>query len=104
MSAQTERQFQDAVVEYARLNGWLVYHPYDSRRSTFGFPDLTMARKGRVVFAELKTQTGKVRGEQQRWLEELTRGADGETHFPTERISVFLWRPSDWPEIERALR
>jgi hypothetical protein len=93
---QTERQFQDAVVEYGRQCGWLVYHPHDSRRSTFGYPDLTMARRGRVVFAELKTETGRLRVEQQRWLDALQPSG-------TE-VGVFLWRPSDWPEIEQVLR
>ena len=50
-----------------------------------GYPDLTLARDGVVLFAELKTQAGRLRPEQQRWLEIL----DGE-----------VWRPNDWPEVE----
>ena len=68
---QTEAQFQDAVIDYARQCGWLTYHPYDSRRSTSGFPDLTMVRRGRIVFAELKTEVGKLRTDQRRWIDEL---------------------------------
>ena len=39
---QTEDQWQSAVIEYARLMGWLVYHTHDSRHSEKGFPDLVL--------------------------------------------------------------
>lgn len=48
-----------SVVDAARLNGWLVYHTHDSRRSAEGFPDLVMLRLSRMVVAELKTPTAK---------------------------------------------
>ena len=98
---QTEAQFQRAVVEYARLRGWLVYHTYDSRRSQGGFPDLVMVRVGAqapmVVFAELKAEKGKLSREQDLWLGKLW-------HCETERMLVRVWRPSDWPEIEEVLK
>ena len=43
---ETEKGFQAAVVELARLRGWLVYHTYDSRRSAKGFPDLCWRAMG----------------------------------------------------------
>ena len=46
----TEAQFQEAVVQLARLTGWLVYHTFDSRRSQAGYPDLTLL-KGRTTDA-----------------------------------------------------
>ena len=55
----TEAQLQDAIVQMARVLGWLVYHTFDSRRSAAGFPDLVMVRNGRLIFAELKSATGK---------------------------------------------
>jgi hypothetical protein len=92
----TERQLQAAVVELARMLGWLVYHTYDSRRSLEGFPDLVMAhpRSGALLFAELKTARGKATPEQLEWLRVLAlRGA------------AFLWRPADLHDgsISRAL-
>ncbi|MGH2878933.1 MAG: VRR-NUC domain-containing protein [Solirubrobacteraceae bacterium] len=90
---QTEKQFQTAVVEYAELNGWLVYHTYDSRRSNPGFPDLVMARGYRLVFAELKSEKGRESRAQTEWLDALGRATP----------EVWLWRPSDWPEIEGVL-
>lgn len=91
---QTERAFQASVVRYARLMGWAAYHTYDSRRSDAGFPDLVLVRRPRVVFAELKSQRGRLRPAQRAWIEELRAcGQD-----------VFIWRPSQWQEVERVLR
>lgn len=91
----TEKAFQEKVLQYARLTGWLAYHPFDSRHSTEGFPDLVLARAGRIVFAELKSMAGQVRPEQQRWLDALALNPAVET---------FVWRPTDWPSVERTLR
>jgi hypothetical protein len=91
---QSEKQFQGAVVEYAELNSWLVYHTYDSRRSNPGFPDLVMVRDHRLVFAELKSEKGRESKAQTEWLDALGRSTP----------EVWLWRPSDWPEIESVLR
>ena len=84
----TEKAFQAAVIQLAQLAGWNVYHAFDSRRSAPGFPDLTLAKKGRVVFAELKSTRGTLSKAQARWLE----ATGGE-----------CWRPSDWPRIEAVL-
>ena len=94
----TEKQLQGAVVEYARLGGWLVCHTHDSRRSEPGYPDLCMVRDGRLVFAELKSAKGRTTTAQDDWLEALAEvGGCAE---------VYLWRPDDWSSgrIERCLR
>ena len=92
----TERQLQDAVVELARLLGWRLFHTFDSRKSEAGFPDLCLVRRGRLIFAELKTEVGVASQSQTAWLEDLSR-------TPAE---VFIWRPEHWTsgEIERRLR
>jgi hypothetical protein len=91
-SSISERDFMAEVIRHARRCGWLVYHTHDSRKSARGFPDLVMVRD-RVIFAELKTADGKTTGDQDTWLDSLrTAGAH-----------VYLWRPSDWAEIERTL-
>lgn len=90
----TESQLQAAVVQLARLRGWLVYHTYDSRRSHAGFPDLVLVRE-RVVFAELKAEKGVLSPQQSTWLRRLDdAGAEW-----------FLWRPEQWlnGEVERVL-
>ncbi len=90
--AESEKQFQAAVVQAARLLGWMCFHPFDSRRSESGFPDLVLVRE-RVVFAELKTEKGRASPAQWKWIDALI-GAGQETH---------VWRPSNWPLIEKVL-
>lgn len=91
---QTEREFQEQVVQLARLLGWAVYHPWLSVKSTQGWPDLAMAKRGRLVLAELKSEKGQLSDAQAGWLD-LLRTVSG--------IEVFCWRPSDWDTIERVL-
>lgn len=82
-----EAQFLAAVRQLAQLCGWRVYHTHDSRRSEPGFPDLAMVHPGqkRIVFAELKTATGRTTAEQDAWLVDLdAAGAE-----------AYLWRPAD---------
>ena len=95
----SESQFQAAVIEYAELRGWMVYHVANVKshlraKTSVGYPDLTMIRYGRLLFAELKrTAKDKPTEAQEKWLRELDCGC-----------AVYVWRPSDWPEIERVLR
>lgn len=94
----TETDWLQQVIDYAHLRGWLAYHTFNSRRSTPGFPDLCMVRDGRVIFAELKSETGTVRPEQKVWLEELAKVAIDATN-----VTVALWRPGDWQTVREAL-
>ena len=92
----TEKQLQAAIVQMARLLGFSCWHQFDSRRSDPGWPDLTCARGRRLIFAELKTERGRVRPDQIACLEALERtGAE-----------VYVWRPADWTSgwVERLLR
>jgi hypothetical protein len=93
-----EKQFQAWVEQAAQLLGWRYYHPYDSRRSVPGYPDLTLvhAGQGRVIFAELKTQTGRVTTAQREWLDDLEQAGQ----------EVYVWRPEQWVsgEIHRILQ
>ena len=90
----TETQFLKSVGSVAEDGGWLVYHTYDSRRSQAGFPDLVMTRAGRTIFAELKSQKGRIKAAQLEWLDVLDK---------TEGLEVFLWRPSDMDEVVKNL-
>ena len=101
LPVQTEREFQDAVVQLAQLCGWWIYHTHDSRRSAPGFPDLVLAKQGRVVFAELKSQRGRVSEPQRAWLDALApRVGQPASH------AAYVWRAGnerDWRELERVL-
>lgn len=94
--AVSEREFQATVVAAAKALGFGVYHTHRSDRSEPGFPDLTLAKPGRLIFAELKRQTGRVSTYQAWWLNELSLSVRG--------VETYVWRPSDWPEIERILK
>jgi hypothetical protein len=96
MRTLTESQLQALVLELAVQAGFLAFHDHDSRRNARGLPDLILLhrRTGRLVFVELKSATGRVRPEQQVWLEALRI-----------RHEAYLWRPVDWfsGEIPRIL-
>lgn len=90
MIAMTEAQFQQRILDYCALRRLRVFHSGDSRRdSCAGFPDLVIVGRNGVVFAELKTQVGRVRRDQADWLEDLA-AAGGRTA---------VWRPADWNDI-----
>ncbi len=91
--AYSERQFQAQVTELATLRNWVWYHTHDSRRSPAGFPDLVLVRGRRLVFAELKRERGRLTKEQEQWLRTL-QATDAE---------VYVWRPSDWPQVQETL-
>ena len=67
----SEAEHQAAVTEALTLGGWLWHHNADSRRATPGLPDILAVRGGRLLAWELKTEKGRVRPEQQRWIEAL---------------------------------
>ena len=91
----TEKKLQGYVLDLAEALGFLGYHTWDSRRSQPGFPDLTLVKGSRLIFAELKSAKGKPSPEQKEWLAAL-RGTSAE---------VYLWRPCDWVDgsVEKVL-
>ena len=99
---QTEADFQQAIIELAEATCWLWYHHPDSRKAPAGFPDLVLVHgeRKRIILAELKTEKGRLREDQRTWLDTLTGAAKG----APDCVEVHLWRPSDWPTIERILK
>lgn len=101
---QTEASFQRQVIALARLRGWMVAHFRPARTARGwrtavqgdgkGFPDLVLVRPPRLVFAELKSERGKETAEQVLWM----------TSLRATGIEVYVWRPSQWEEIEEVLR
>lgn len=101
----TEAEFTRQVVAFARLCGWLVYHPLPLRTARGwatgtqgdpGFPDLTAAKAGRLVLAELKVGRGTRSPHQLRWAAAL-EGLAGAAAY-------YLWTPAAWGEIETVFR
>lgn len=67
-----EKDWQRQVRQLAKTLGYHVqYHTFDSRRSDTGFPDLVLAKKGRLVFLELKREKGRVTEAQAAWIRAL---------------------------------
>jgi hypothetical protein len=100
MTDLLEKDFTDNVVQLAKTLGWRVAHfrPAQTKhgwrtamQGDKGFPDLVLAKDGRVIFAELKSDTGKLGKDQSEWLDELGRD------MATE-VEVYVWRPAnlDW--------
>ena len=101
----SEKAWLQQVVELARKTGWLVHHSRASlmrsgRWATAlqgapGLPDLILARAPRVLFIELKTQTGNLSDSQQSWLTEL-KGCPG--------VESYVLRPGDGPRLVELLQ
>lgn len=86
---ELEKDFQKRVVELFVLHGWRVYSVPDSRRVTAkGWPDLTMWKGDKFIWAELKREKGRLSEDQKLMHAEL------EKFHP-----VFVWRPSNWDWI-----
>ena len=94
--------WEKTVAEYAQYNGWKVAHfrraqtakgwrtpvGFDGK----GFVDFVMARE-RIVYCECKTGSGRLTKEQREWRDAIV-AAGGEW---------YLWKPSDWDEVQRVL-
>lgn len=99
----TEKHFLQQVIDLAHILGYRAYHTWSSIHSEAGFPDLVLVRpgpepgdgRGRLIFAELKTDSGEVMPAQQVWLDDLGSCAGAE---------VYLWRPAHWDEIVKTLQ
>lgn len=81
----SERDWQKIVCRWAREFGWAVYHTKLSWGSQPGFPDLVLCRPPILMFVELKSDKGKVRAEQQEWIDRIQ--ACG--------LPALIWRPAD---------
>jgi len=82
---------------------------------TQGFPDYVAVRKGRLIFIELKSDTGKLSVWQETWLGELREcmkfgaivNSKGRVKIHEKMIpsfEVYVWRPSDYDQIIELLR
>ena len=74
---------QEAVERECTQRGLVYYHPYDSRRSHSGWPDLAIVLLSDVIFVELKAEKRRPTKTQFGWLNLLT----------SRRLRCYLWRP-----------
>lgn len=106
----TEQEFQDVVVDLARLYGWRVAHfaaartahgwRTPARYDAKGFPDLVLVHPVRhlIKFVEVKSRDGKTTPEQDGWLSALSMAS-----ARTTEVRVQVWRPQDASDIARSL-
>ena len=98
LAAMSEAEFYEQVRVLAQLKGWYIYHPYDSRNSYSGWPDVVLLRERAgltcMVVAELKREKGKTTLPQETVLALLACVPGVETH---------VWRPSDFEQIVKIL-
>jgi len=93
----TEAELQKRITD---LCDWLAlkwHHETDSRKSKKGFPDLVICGVRGIIFAELKSERGRVTIEQDEWLLALLNSN-------AQQVYVRLWRPSGWDAIEEELK
>ncbi len=95
LRSKPEAAFLREVMEAARLLGYLCYHVHDSRRDEAGYPDLVMVRDGRCIYAELKSERGKLRPAQRVWLDALGQ---------VPGVEVYCWHPRDMDAILAVLQ
>jgi len=102
----SEKAFTHQVITLAKYLGWRTAHfrPGKTQRGRWvtpvqgdgaGFPDLVLAhdKLRQVIFAELKTEIGKLSESQHEWIFVLRECP----------VRAFIWRPSDINEIEEVL-
>jgi len=108
----SEKAFTAQIIALARWYKWRTAHfrPAMTKRGRWvtpvqgdgaGFPDLVLCHKGkgRLIFAELKTEKGKLSAKQNEWIDDL--------RWCEEKYSCVVacvWRPSDIEEIEELLK
>jgi hypothetical protein len=97
----SERQWQNDVQRLSTTLGWKYYHAPDNKpingriqKVVAGFPDCVLVKGKRLIFAELKRETGIISKEQVLWMDALREtGAE-----------VYIWRPSQIKEIMAILQ
>lgn len=71
------------------------YHPFLSKWSEKGFPDCTIIKVPRLIYAELKSEKGKLTPAQEEWLNLLRQ---------CTKVEAYCWYPDDLEEIAGILQ
>lgn len=80
--SESESEFMRYVIDFLRLNGWRVSHTLrvvtgKGHRTCVagdhGFPDVVASLGGRIAFLELKSDSGRLSGDQVEWLNNLAK-------------------------------
>jgi len=100
-----EKDFGHQVEHLLSLFRWRPYHHAPAYRPSGGYSDsfhgmkglpaYIAVRRGRLVFAELKNERGRLTPDQNEWLDNLQQ---------VPAIEVYVWRPADLEDIKEVLR
>ena len=97
--SMSEAELQQNIIDLARVLGYKaahfrgvrvqrkdgsVYYQTPVQADGAGFPDLVLAKEGRTIYVECKSEHGQVSPEQAEWLGVLAG------------LQVYVWRPEDW--------
>lgn len=105
--AMTEADLQRAIIDAAKLYGWRVAHFRSARtekgwrtpvEGDAGFPDLVLARGGKVLFMECKSEKGRQTQEQAEWEDAIAY-----PRMSPDR-NYFLVKPADLDFVLEELR
>lgn len=97
----SEAEFQSQVCRLAENLGWNWMHVVTTGTGRHfpirgplgsGWPDLVLLRNDRLLFVELKKEKGPIRLGQDLVLSLLQRAAE-----------TYIWKPSDWEQIQDVL-
>lgn len=98
-----EAELESAVIDLARICGWRCAHFRPARTAHgwrtpvsgdgAGFPDLVLTRPPELLIIELKADKGRLSDTQKLWLQQ----------FDQCGIEWYIWKPSDWNDIEARL-
>lgn len=91
----TEKDFLSQVKDLAKVYHWRFYHPFLSKWSERGYPDITLIRPPKIIFVELKRENGKLTTHQQEWAD-LLKACPG--------VEYYLWQPSQFEQIVATLK
>lgn len=100
-----EADWQRQITELAELLGWQWAHFRPAKTAKGwrtpvsgplgkGFPDLVLVRASRIIFAEVKSDTGKTTPEQEAVLAAIWRTSN----------EAYIWRPCDWEHVVAVLQ
>ena len=103
LPALSERDFSLQVEDLFKIFHWRYSHFRPAQtakgwRTSItgykGFPDYVAAKGKRIIFAELKSEIGKLTPDQEDWIA-LLKLCPG--------VEVYVWKPNDLQEIANIL-
>jgi|SRR5882672_3465279 len=95
----SEKDLARYITEMCEVVGVIRYHHLNSIGTERGFPDETWIGAHGMCFVELKSQKGRIRPEQQTFLDAVEATGAG-------RPALYVFRPEDWlsGEIQKVIQ